>query len=108
MKIPLIVYLWLFLCLIFYAGGEYYSKIYSLHPNWKIFSLVIFLYAINSSLWLPAISSGKNLTVISTLWNLSYMMVAPIIGLILFKESISTLQFCGLGLGFISIILMNF
>ena len=107
MRMPPQVYLFLLGSLVFYAGGEYVSKLYSLNQNCRLFMLAVFMYAVNSALWLPALSAGKSLTIVSTIWNLSYMMTAPFIGLVLFREGITGLQGLGLVLGFVAMILMS-
>ena len=107
MKIPLQVYAFLVGSLVFYSAGEYYSKIYSLSPNWRLFFLALLMYVLNSALWLPALTAGKSLTIVSTIWNLSYMMTAPIIGLMIFNESVTLWQGVGICMGFLSMLLMS-
>ena len=108
MKIPPQVYAFLIGSLVFYAAGEYFAILYSLSQTWKLFFFAMLMYIFKSALWLPAVAAGKSLTVISTIWNLSYMMMAPIIGLAMFKETITTCQGIGLGLGLAAMVLMNY
>ena len=93
--------------MIFYAFGEYFSKRYA-NTSLKHFGfLAVFLWSFNSFCFLPAISKFNSLSILGTIWNLLYVFITLFIGLVIFKEPITTIQTIGLVLGVIAIILLT-
>lgn len=101
------VTLWLLIAMVFYAIGEYSSKQYANTTLVKFGVYAMIGYTINALCFLPALSKMNSLTVLGTIWNLGYVFVTLFLGLIIFKEPITTTQIIGLVLGVISIILLT-
>ena len=95
------------LAMLLYGLGEYYSKIYALAPSLKMFGIIIFIYSLSSAAWLPAIQKIKSLSVLGTIWNISYMVITLFLGLVIFKETLTINQIWGIIFGFTSIVLLS-
>lgn len=93
--------------MVFYAIGEYNSKEYANTLQWRYGAVAMFGYMVNAVCFLPAISKMNSLTVLGTIWNLGYVFVTLFLGLVIFKEPISTMQIVGLCFGVVSIILLS-
>lgn len=101
------VTLWIIIAMIFYTIGEYYSKKYA-NTSLKSFGVIALIgYLVNAFCFLPALSKMNSLTVLGTIWNVLYVIITLVIGLVIFRETITTTQMIGVGLGFISIILLS-
>lgn len=103
----IIVILWLLLSVAFFGIGEYLSKKFAISPSINLILCIVPMYALGSLAWLPAIHRGKILSTVGTMWNLLSMVITLIVGLIIFKETLTTTQFIGLAFAFIAIILMS-
>jgi multidrug transporter EmrE-like cation transporter len=92
--------------LIFYAFGEYYSKIWSLKPSLSTAVLTTILYAISAILWLPALREHGQLSALSAVWSCLSVTICVIIGVYVFGETLTTCQIIGLALAFIATMMM--
>ncbi len=98
---------WIVIAMVFYTIGEYFSKKYA-NTSLKSFGLISWLgYSINAFCFLPALAQYNSLTILGTVWNVLYMVLTLFVGLVLFKETITTMQMVGLCFAFVSIILMS-
>lgn len=102
-----IVFFWLFLSIICFGFGEYFSKIFTTNPTVKIACLVVFSYACGSLSWLPAIYKVKLLAVVGTVWTVLSLLMTLFVGLVMFHEPITTTQIIGIVFGLISVILLT-
>jgi hypothetical protein len=93
--------------MILYAVGEYYSKIYASHSSSRLFALIIVIYSLSAAAWLPAINRLSTLTIIGTIWNVSYFIITLFLGLVVFKETITSLHMVGVLFGVISVTLLS-
>jgi multidrug transporter EmrE-like cation transporter len=103
----LIVFFWLFLSIICFGFGEYFSKIFTTTPTVKIACFVVFSYALGSLSWLPAIYKVKLLAVVGTVWTILSLLMTLFIGLVIFHEPITTFQIVGIAFGLVSVILLT-
>jgi len=88
--------LYLIISSIFFIIGEYYSKLFSISPNIKLAIIVCISYLIGTIGWLPAIYYGKNLSTTGSMWNILASLSTIFLGLVIFKEHITNLQFIGI------------
>lgn len=103
---PKVVALLLICCsLVFYAGGEYYSKVWSLRPSWSVAMLVTLLYAIGAVLWLPALREHGQLSALSAVWSCLSIVICVIIGVWCFGEELNVRQMIGLFLALVASVL---
>ena len=104
LKIPLLV--WLVASALCFAGGEYYSKVWALSPNWRSFSLVLVTYTFGTLCWLPALLHKNELAVLGTIWLLLGCMATVIIGTLVFHETLSPVQWGGIVVGIIGLAML--
>ena len=97
---------WYIASMFFYVIAEYYSKCYANKANWMLLILISVCYGINGAFWLPALKENNSLTIMSTIWAISYCIFSIAIGMILFNETISIVQSIGVLLGITAVILM--
>ena len=99
--------LWLTLSGLFFACGEYLSKKFILHPQWWILVLLLCMYCLGVLAWLPALMQKRDLSVTGTLWSVISLCMTVLIGLLIFRERITLLRVCGIGLAVASIVLLS-
>ena len=103
----IITILWLMLSAFLFGVGEYLSKKWSIEPSVKLGSLLVSMYALGALAWMPAIYRGRSLSVVGSMWNLLSFCLTLFVGLVIFKETLSTHQMVGVALAFIAIILLS-
>lgn len=75
------------------------------HHKW-LFVLAIFLYAFSGFSFTLSLTMGK-LTVLNAFWSVFVFVCSTLLGIVVFHESVSILQKCALGFGFLSILLFT-
>ena len=98
---------WLGGSILFFTMGEYLSKKYSLNPTGTRAIATIAIYMMGTICWLPSIRAMQNLTVLGTLWTLLGMTSTILVGMVGFKETITTTQGIGIGLALIAAVLLS-
>ena len=104
LKVPL--WIWLAWSALFFAGGEYLSKVWVLNPSWKTVALLVGMYVLGVLCWLPALMHKNELAVLGTIWLLLGLMATVAIGLLVFHETVSLVQWSGIILGMVAIVLL--
>lgn len=66
-----------------------------------------FVYAFQPWIFLSAMSF-ESLTIMNLMWDLMSDVLVSLIGIFYFKEILTPVQMCGLGLGFISLLMMSY
>lgn len=97
------MYLLSMLC---YGSGEYVSKKYSLAPSMMLYAAAVILYGLTGAAWLPVIKEVKSLSILGTVWNVSYFVITLFLGLVIFKEQLNMVQVVGVIFGCISIFIL--
>lgn len=64
-------------------------------------------YAMQPWIFLSAMKF-ESLTLMNLMWDLMSDVLVSLIGIFYFKEVLSPVQMCGLGLGFISLLMMSY
>ena len=82
------------------------SKQWSLQPQILFLIGGIFFYLIANIAWLFALKNGAGLARGVSIFSVACAIIATIIGLIFYKEPIYKLQFVGIILGVISLLLI--
>lgn len=98
---------WLLLSALFFGFGEYLSKRFASAPSWKLGIAVVVVDAIGVILWLPALFNRNQLSIVGVLWALLGATVTLCIGLLLFKESLTWIQWIGILCAFIALVLLQ-
>lgn len=68
---------------------------------------IVPMYAMGSIAWLPAIAKGKQLAVYGSMWNILSFLMTLFVGLVIFKEQLTTTQIAGCILAGVAIILLS-
>lgn len=89
------------------AVADIIAKEYQLKAGVVRFSGAIFAYVIANVFWLVALRYGAGLTKGAIFFSVASAILAIIIGLVLYKETLTTLQIIGVVIGFIAIILLS-
>jgi len=96
----------LILVIIFELIADVLSKQWSLEP--RLFLLIggILFYLVANVAWLLALRSGVGLARGVSIFSVACAVVALIIGVVFYKESVSWIQLLGIILGILSLILI--
>ena len=95
----------LVLLILFEALADVLAKEWSLGRSW-FWVLSIGAYIIANSFWLFALKDGSGLTRGAMIFSVASAILAIIIGIVLYHESISQTELIGVGIGVISLIFM--
>jgi multidrug transporter EmrE-like cation transporter len=98
---------WLILSALFFAAGEYLSKVWANAPTGRGAALVVAAYAVGALAWLPALLHKNELAVMGTAWLLLATVATVVIGLFVFGENLSRVQWTGIGLAAIALFLLS-
>ncbi len=101
-------YGWLILSALFYAQGEYLSKLWAINPSIRISLLVILSYSMAALTWLPALLHKNQITIMGAAWLLLATAATVVIGCFIFNEDLTSLQLVGLGLACTAMILLSY
>lgn len=105
LSVPYII--WLILSALFFATGEFFSKKFGLEPSWYLFGCIMMSYIIGTIMWLPAIISNNQLSIVGAIWSVLSLMATVLIGVVLFNEHLSTLAIFGIVLGLASVLILS-
>ena len=98
---------WLVLSALFFAGGEFLSKEFALNPKVSMVVLIVFVYALGTVAWLPAILQKNSLSVVGTIWSVLSLATTILIGVLIFKEKVSTISLAGMITAAVAIVLLS-
>ena len=104
-KIPVIV-----LLLISATGvilGDFFAKYWSLHQRTIFYVIAIVGYLCSSVFYIPTLLR-QGLVVTSIIWSLISIIGFLFVGLVIFKETLTTLQMVGVGFGVVSLVILAF
>ena len=104
LKIPAVG--WLILSALFFAGGEYLSKVWANGPTVKATVFVVIMYALGTLAWLPALLHRNELAIMGTAWLLLATVATVSIGVFVFGESLSGAHWTGIGLALVALFLL--
>ena len=100
-------FVWLLLSAAFFAVGEYLSKKFAMHPDWKMLVAVCAAYVAGTLTWLPAIVRTNQLASTGTGWLLLSMVATLGIGFGIFHEKVNSYQIAGIVLAVVALVLLN-
>lgn len=84
----------------------YSIKQYTIYKNCFLPILAFFSYGIIPFIIYFILVNGNNISIVNVAWNILSILYGIFIGFLLFKEHISSLQWCGIILGTFSIVFM--
>lgn len=91
---------------LFEAIADIFSKNWSLKGGWVLAAGALVSYAIANTFWLFALKNGSGLGKGAVIFSISSAVLAIALGFFLYKEPVSRLQFIGLILGIVSLVLI--
>jgi len=99
--------IWLVVSALFFAVGEFLSKKFALNPKLLYVILMLVAYSFGVLVWLPAILQRNSLSIVGTMWSVLSLLTTILIGVLIFKEKLSTVGIAGMAMAIIAIILLS-
>ena len=90
-------FVWLMLSASFYAGGEYFSKLWAINPTVGTSVQVVMCYSFAALTWLPALQDKNEITIMGASWLLLATASTIIIGCFIFHETLTSLHWFKVG-----------
>jgi len=94
------------LLILFEAIADILAKEYQIRSGWIFFAAAILAYVIGNVFWLFSLKTGGLLTRGAIIFSVGSAIMAVLIGLVFFKEHITRLEFLGIILGLVSVVLL--
>lgn len=104
-KLP--VWLLLLLSAAGVIAGDYFSKSWSVNQRVSLAALAIAGYACSAIFYMPTLLR-EGLIVTSVVWSVLSIIGFLVIGLFVFNETLTPLQWLGVGFGVVSLITLSF
>ena len=98
---------WLLISALFFALGEYLSKQWGMQPSWQTTLMVVGAYALGTLTWLPALLHKNQIAVMGTLWLVLAIVATVAIGVFFYHEQLTVLQWTGVVLALISLVILG-
>ena len=98
---------WLLISIAFYCVGEFVSKTWANSPSTIEVIAVVGASAISAFFWLPALFAENKLADMGTAWLVLASVGTVFIGVVIFKETLSPLQWVGAGLALVAFFLLT-
>ena len=92
--------------MVLYVIGEYFSKKWGQTQSFSNASVALASYTVSSTCWLGIMSHRNQLTRMSTIWEVVCVVGAFFVGVVWFGETLTVLQWIGLGLAAIAVVLL--
>lgn len=89
---------WLLLSAAGFTMGEYASKKWSMHPSLPFTFGVVAIYSLSNFAWLPVLLHKNQISLMGTLWLVLATVATVGVGVFVFGEKLSSLQWVGVGL----------
>ncbi len=103
----LYVFIWLFISMVCFGLGEYFSKQLATSLNTKTVIQVLVSYFLATLAWIPAIHRYNVISVVGVIWSVLSILITVILGLIVFKEPVTTFKVVGIILAILSVIFLS-
>jgi drug/metabolite transporter (DMT)-like permease len=95
------------LAVCFYGIGALLSKNYANTGSLKFWILAMIDYTFVSVCWLWALRINNNLAIMTVIWDVLYIFIAVIMGVVFFKESLNLYNYVGIALIIVALFLLN-
>ena len=103
-KVPVTVLL--LISALFVIAGDFFAKYWSVHRGWLLFVIAFITYSLSGFFYIPTLLR-EGLVVTALMWTLLATIGFVLIGLLIFKESLTPLQIIGVITGIISLMILN-
>ncbi len=94
------------LLILFEVIADIFSKQWALSGSWIMWTGAILGYIIANVFWLFAIRGGSGLARGAVIFSVASAIIAVLLGVFLYKENVTTIQFFGIGVGIVSLVLI--
>ncbi len=91
---------------LFVGTGDYLAKKWSLAPSWGLLTSALGCYLVSSFFYLQTLLR-KGLVISSLIWSIASIIAFLFVGLVVFRETLSTVQLLGVVAGIISVLLLS-
>lgn len=98
---------WLLISAAWFTAGEYLSKRWGMHPSFGFAVVVVLTYAIGTFAWLPALLHKNQLALMGMLWAILATVATISVGVLIFRETLTVLQWVGVGLALVALTLLS-
>ena len=98
---------WILISVGFYSIAEYVSKTWANSPTSIEVAIVLCANALSGLFWLPALFSENRLADMGTAWLVLAALATLILGLGVFKEHLTSLQWVGVLLALVAFLLLT-
>lgn len=92
--------------ILFELVADVFAKEWSLKSNPWFWIGSLFSYVVANAFWLYAIKSGSGLARGATIFSVASAVLAIVVGLIIYKENVTTIQVLGMFFGLVAIVLI--
>ncbi len=100
-------WVWIIISGLFFAAGEFLSKEFALRPGWSLFCFIIIVDVLSVTMWLPAIFQKNQLSTTGVIWSLASLMLTVGVGILIFREQLTTTKAVGILLGIVAVVLLS-
>ncbi len=90
--------------IIFEIVADIFAKEWSLKSSVILWVAAIGSYVIANTFWLFALKQGSGLARGASIFSVASALLALVIGIIMYKEQLSTIEYVGIGLGVVSLL----
>lgn len=104
--IPAIV--WLLISVVLYGFGEYFSKLWAMKPNINTTLIIVGVSVLSLLAWLPALLHRNQISIMGTIWLLLATMATVFVGVVLFHEKITPIEWAGIIMALMALAFLGF
>ncbi len=101
------ILLLIFLAVICGVSGDIFAKYWSVDHKLSYFLLVLFFYAGSAFFFVPTLLR-ESLVVISVIWTIMNITGFLLVGLVMFKETLTYWQIMGVLIGIVAVVMLNY
>ncbi len=98
---------WLLLSMVFYAGGEFFSKKFALSPKVSFVVFLLLFYALGALAWIVALWGKDELADVGAMWAVLSLLTTVSIGIFVFRERLNIYGVLGIILAAAAIALLS-
>jgi multidrug transporter EmrE-like cation transporter len=97
---------WIGLSALATSFGEWASKHYANTNSFKWALLMFMFYNSSTFAWMPAIRAKNVLAIAGVIWAVMTLVATTMVGVVLFKEQLTAIQWAGIGLALVAVTML--
>jgi multidrug transporter EmrE-like cation transporter len=98
---------WLLISMVFYAGGEFFSKKFAMVPKVSFVIFLLIFYAFGALSWIVALHGKNELADVGATWAVLSLLTTVAIGILIFKERLNVYGVVGIIFAAAAIVLLS-